>query len=61
MREMMVFWKKNEKEERDLRRRAEKEADNRAKEEEERREGRMERAMQIRVFKWKKKKEKNVM
>lgn len=38
MREMMVFWKKNEKEERDLRRRAEKEADNRAKEEEERRE-----------------------
>ena len=38
MREMMVFWKKNEKEERDLRRRAEKEADNRAKEEEEKRE-----------------------
>ena len=38
MREMLVFWKKNEKEERDLRRRAEKEADNRAKEEEERRE-----------------------
>ncbi|EJD03854.1 uncharacterized protein FOMMEDRAFT_82627 [Fomitiporia mediterranea MF3/22] len=38
MREMMVFWKKNEKEERDLRKRAEKEADNRAKEEEERRE-----------------------
>lgn len=38
MREMMVFWKKNEKEERDLRKRAEKEADNRLKEEEERRE-----------------------
>lgn len=38
MREMLVFWKKNEKEERDLRKRAEKEADNRAKEEEERRE-----------------------
>ena len=38
MREMMVFWKKNEKEERDLRKRAEKEADNRAREEEERRE-----------------------
>ena len=38
MREMMVFWKKNEKEERDLKKRAEKEADNRAKEEEEKRE-----------------------
>ncbi|THH07628.1 hypothetical protein EW145_g3261 [Phellinidium pouzarii] len=38
MREMMVFWKKNEKEERDMRKRAEKEADNRAKEEEEKRE-----------------------
>lgn len=38
MREMMVFWKKNEKEERDLRKRAEKEADNRAKELEEKRE-----------------------
>jgi DNA helicase INO80 len=38
MREMMVFWRKNEKEERDLRKRAEKEADNRLKEEEERRE-----------------------
>ena len=38
MREMLVFWKKNEKEERDLRKRAEKEADNRAREEEERRE-----------------------
>lgn len=38
MREMMVFWKKNEKEERDLRKRAEKEADSRLKEEEERRE-----------------------
>ena len=34
----MVFWKKNEKEERDLKKRAEKEADNRAKEEEEKRE-----------------------
>lgn len=38
MREMMVFWKKNEKEERDLRKRAEKEADSRAREEEEKRE-----------------------
>ena len=38
MREMLVFWKKNEKEERDLRKRAEKEADNRAKELEEKRE-----------------------
>ncbi|KAI5124611.1 hypothetical protein M0805_004221 [Coniferiporia weirii] len=38
MREMMVFWKKNEKEERDMRKRAEKEADSRAKEEEEKRE-----------------------
>ncbi|KAH8120417.1 SNF2 family N-terminal domain-containing protein [Phellopilus nigrolimitatus] len=38
MREMLVFWKKNEKEERDMRKRAEKEADNRAKEEEEKRE-----------------------
>ena len=38
MREMMVFWKKKEKEERDLRKRAEKEADNRAKELEEKRE-----------------------
>lgn len=38
MREMMVFWKKNEKEERELKKKAEKEADNRAKEEEEKRE-----------------------
>ncbi|TDL28392.1 hypothetical protein BD410DRAFT_780893 [Rickenella mellea] len=38
MKEMMVFWKKNEREERDVRKRAEKEAVDRAKEEEERRE-----------------------
>lgn len=38
MREMMVFWKKNEREERDVRKRAEKEAVDRAKEEEEKRE-----------------------
>ncbi|KAF8527985.1 SNF2 family N-terminal domain-containing protein [Hysterangium stoloniferum] len=38
MREMLVFWKKNEREERDIRKRAEKEAVDRAKEEEEKRE-----------------------
>lgn len=38
MREMLVFWKKNEREERDIRKRAEKEAVDRVKEEEERRE-----------------------
>ncbi|KAI0778036.1 SNF2 family N-terminal domain-containing protein [Trametes elegans] len=38
MREMMVFWKKNEKEERDVRRREQKEAIDRAKIEEEKRE-----------------------
>ena len=38
MREMMVFWKKNEKEERDVRRREHKEALDRAKVEEEKRE-----------------------
>ncbi|KAJ3558033.1 hypothetical protein NM688_g1148 [Phlebia brevispora] len=38
MREMLVFWRKNEKEERDVRRREQKEALDRAKEEEERRE-----------------------
>lgn len=38
MREMLVFWKKNEREERDVRKRAEKEAVDRAKEEEEKRE-----------------------
>jgi DNA helicase INO80 len=38
MRDMLVFWRKNEKEERDVRKRAEKEAVDRAKEEEERRE-----------------------
>lgn len=38
MREMLVFWKKNEKEERDVRKRAEKEAVDRAKIEEEKRE-----------------------
>lgn len=38
MREMMSFWKRNEREERDLRRRAEKEAIERAKKEEEMRE-----------------------
>ncbi|GJJ09521.1 hypothetical protein Clacol_003744 [Clathrus columnatus] len=38
MREMLVFWKRNEREERDVRKRAEKEAVDRAKEEEERRE-----------------------
>ncbi len=38
MREMLVFWKKNEKEERDVRRREQKEALDRAREEEERRE-----------------------
>lgn len=38
MREMLVFWKKNEREERDVRKRAEKEAIDRAKEDEERRE-----------------------
>jgi DNA-binding domain len=38
MREMLVFWKKNEREERDVRKRAEKEAVDRAREEEEKRE-----------------------
>ena len=38
MRDMLMFWRKNEKEERDVRKRAEKEAVDRAKEEEERRE-----------------------
>jgi len=38
MREMMVFWKKNEKEERDVRKREQKEALDRAKVEEEKRE-----------------------
>ncbi len=38
MREMLVFWKKNEKEERDVRRREQKEAIDRAKVEEEKRE-----------------------
>jgi chromatin-remodeling ATPase INO80 len=38
MREMMVFWRKNEKEERDVRRREHKEAIDRAKVEEEKRE-----------------------
>ena len=38
MREMLVFWKKNEKEERDVRRREQKEAIDRAKIEEEKRE-----------------------
>lgn len=38
MREMLVFWKKNEKEERDVRRREHKEAIDRAKIEEEKRE-----------------------
>ena len=38
MREMLTFWKRNEREERDLRRRAEKEAIERAKKEEEMRE-----------------------
>lgn len=38
MRDMLVFWRKNEKEERDGRKRAEKEAVERAKEEEEKRE-----------------------
>lgn len=38
MREMLTFWKRNEREERDLRRRAEKEAIDRAKKEEEQRE-----------------------
>jgi len=38
MREMMVFWKKNEKEERDVRKREHKEALDRAKVEEEKRE-----------------------
>jgi DNA helicase INO80 len=38
MREMLVFWKRNEKEEKELRRRAEKEALDRAKKEEEMRE-----------------------
>jgi DNA helicase INO80 len=38
MREMLTFWKRNEREERDLRRRAEKEAIDRAKKEEEMRE-----------------------
>jgi len=40
MREMLTFWKRNEREERDLRRRAEKEAIERAKKEEEMREAR---------------------
>jgi DNA helicase INO80 len=40
MREMLTFWKRNEREERDLRRRAEKEAIERAKKEEELREAR---------------------
>ena len=38
MREMLVFWKKNEKEERDVRRREQKEAIDRARVEEEKRE-----------------------
>ena len=38
MREMLVFWKKNEKEERDVRKRENKEAADRAKVEEEKRE-----------------------
>ncbi|TFK57143.1 hypothetical protein OE88DRAFT_1715887 [Heliocybe sulcata] len=38
MREMLVFWKKNEKEERDVRKREQKEASDRARVEEERRE-----------------------
>lgn len=38
MREMLVFWKKNEKEEREMRRREQKEAIDRAKVEEEKRE-----------------------
>jgi DNA helicase INO80 len=38
MRDMLVFWRKNEREERDGRKRAEKEALDRAKEEEEKRE-----------------------
>ena len=38
MREMMVFWKKNEKEERDVRKREQKEAIDRARIEEEKRE-----------------------
>ena len=38
MREMLVFWKKNEKEERDVRRREQREAIDRAKVEEEKRE-----------------------
>ncbi|OLL26990.1 putative DNA helicase INO80 [Neolecta irregularis DAH-3] len=40
MREMLVFWKRNEREERDLRKRAEKEALDKAKKEEELREAR---------------------
>ncbi|KAK7202748.1 SNF2 family N-terminal domain-containing protein [Myxozyma melibiosi] len=40
MREMLVYWKRNEREERDLRRRAEKEALDKAKKEEEAREAR---------------------
>jgi len=38
MRDVLTFWKKNEREERDFRKRAEKEAVDRAKEEEEKRE-----------------------
>jgi len=38
MREMQVFWKKNEKEERDVRKREQKEANDRLKIEEEKRE-----------------------
>lgn len=38
MREMQVFWKKNEREERDVRKREQKEANDRAKVEEEKRE-----------------------
>lgn len=38
MREMLVFWKKNEREERDVRKREQKEASDRAKIEEEKRE-----------------------
>lgn len=38
MRDMLMFWRKNEREERDVRKRAEKEAVDRAKEEEEKRE-----------------------
>jgi chromatin-remodeling ATPase INO80 len=38
MREMLVFWKKNEREERDVRKREQKEATDRAKVEEEKRE-----------------------